>query len=165
MENELIPQKNMEYKPAPDVEELVKHMRDIEMFPKIKMEKMVFLRSTKKEKVGGKKKVYASLEEEKMAKEIEKNKNKRKWIARVVTLSKFWKEIYKEKAVHYVVEVASECYDELSPQEKKRTIIHELNHIPLDFEMGSLRPHDEFKEIHMLYNKYNELVQDEKSKV
>jgi len=41
---------------------------------------------------------------------------------------------------HYVIEVLSQHYDHLSDDDKTRTLIHELMHIPRNFS-GALVPH------------------------
>ena len=53
-------------------------------------------------------------------------------IARIWSLPKIWQSALKVKA-HYIVEVCSERYDKLSHEDKTRTLIHELLHIPKNF--------------------------------
>jgi len=60
-------------------------------------------------------------------------------IARIHGLGKVWQETLNLPA-SYVIEVISERYDRLTEQEKEKTIIHELLHIPKAFA-GGFRPH------------------------
>jgi predicted metallopeptidase len=60
-------------------------------------------------------------------------------IARIHGLGKVWQETLNFPA-SYVIEVISERYDKLSEEEKEKTIIHELLHVPRAFA-GGFRPH------------------------
>jgi len=60
-------------------------------------------------------------------------------IARIHGLGKIWQETLTLPP-SYVIEVISERYDRLSEEEKEKTIIHELLHIPAGFS-GGFRPH------------------------
>jgi len=62
--------------------------------------------------------------------------------ARIWSLPKIWQEALGIRA-YYVIEVLSENFDGLSDEEKEKTLIHELLHIPRTFS-GALLPH-EFK--------------------
>jgi len=63
----------------------------------------------------------------------------RRTIARIHGLGKVWQETLNLPA-SYVIEVISERYDKLSREEREKTIIHELLHIPRAFA-GGFRPH------------------------
>ena len=60
-------------------------------------------------------------------------------IARIHGFPKIWQKSFKMKP-HYIIEVVSENYDNLDIEEKEKTIIHELLHIPKGFR-GGFRHH------------------------
>jgi len=60
-------------------------------------------------------------------------------IARIHGLGKIWQEALRRPPT-YVIEVISERYDRLNDEEKEKTMIHELLHIPKGFS-GGFRPH------------------------
>ena len=60
-------------------------------------------------------------------------------IARVHSLPRIWQQALSEPA-YYAVEVLAEQYDPLSNDEKEKTLIHELLHIPKSFG-GGFRHH------------------------
>ncbi len=63
-------------------------------------------------------------------------------IARVHSLPKIWQQALSEPA-YYAVEVLSEQYDSLPHDEKEKTLIHELLHIPKSFG-GGFRHHKDY---------------------
>jgi len=63
-------------------------------------------------------------------------------IARVHSLPKIWQQALSEPA-YYAVEVLAEQYDSLSIEEKEKTLIHELLHIPRSFG-GGFRHHKDW---------------------
>ena len=58
---------------------------------------------------------------------------------------------------HYIIEVISEQFDKLSQEEKTKTLIHEIMHIPKSFG-GGFRHHDfvHRKNVENMYKKYTE---------
>jgi len=60
-------------------------------------------------------------------------------IARMWGLPKIWQKALGLES-HYILEVVDRNFDSLSEEEKKKTIIHELLHIPNNFS-GAVRPH------------------------
>jgi len=78
----------------------------------------------------------------------------RRTVARIHGLSRIWQEALRRPA-SYVIEVISERYDRLSQEEKEKTLIHELLHIPKGFT-GGFRPHRGYvdrKTVDQLYGK------------
>lgn len=62
--------------------------------------------------------------------------------ARIHSLPRIWQQALSEPA-YYAVEVLAEQYDELPYDEKERTMIHELLHIPKTFG-GGFRHHKDW---------------------
>jgi predicted metallopeptidase len=60
----------------------------------------------------------------------------------VHSLPKIWQQALSEPA-YYAIEVLSEQYDSLSQEEKEKTLIHELLHIPRSFG-GGFRHHKDW---------------------
>ncbi len=60
---------------------------------------------------------------------------------------------------HYIIEIISEIYDKMPQEEKIKTLIHELMHIPKSFG-GGFRHHDfvNKKGVEKLYKEYLESV-------
>lgn len=70
---------------------------------------------------------------------IRSHGSKSRAIARIWSFPKVW-QLALKTGPHYVIEVISERFDRLSEDDKKRTLIHELMHIPKNFS-GALVPH------------------------
>jgi len=68
-----------------------------------------------------------------------KGSKSKRIVARIHGLSRMWQEALVRPPA-YVIEVISERYDRLSEEEKEKTVIHELMHIPRGFS-GGFRPH------------------------
>ena len=68
-----------------------------------------------------------------------KGSRSKRIIARIHGLGTIWQEALRRPPT-YVIEVISEAYDKLSEEEKEKTLIHELLHIPRGFS-GGFRPH------------------------
>ena len=66
-------------------------------------------------------------------------KSKSNAYARIYAFPSVWKVALNMKP-HYVIEVLSEKFDNLSEEEQDMTLIHELCHIPLSFS-GALLSH------------------------
>jgi len=59
--------------------------------------------------------------------------------ARIWSFPRIWQMALKKPA-YYIIEVLSQHFDQMSPDDKIRVIIHELMHIPKNFS-GALVPH------------------------
>jgi predicted metallopeptidase len=59
--------------------------------------------------------------------------------ARIWSFPKIWQMALNQPA-HYIIEVLSQHFDQLSADDQTRVIIHELMHIPKNFS-GALVPH------------------------
>jgi predicted metallopeptidase len=68
-----------------------------------------------------------------------KGSKSKRIIARIHGLGKIWQTALGQSPA-YVIEVISEHYDRLSQEDKEKTLIHELMHIPSGFR-GGFRPH------------------------
>lgn len=59
--------------------------------------------------------------------------------ARIWSFPRVW-QLALSLPPHYVIEVLSQHFDHLTPEDKARILIHELMHIPKNFS-GALVPH------------------------
>ena len=76
-------------------------------------------------------------------------------IARIHGFGKIWQKALGLPPA-YVIEVLSERYDRLSQEDKEKTLIHELLHIPKGFK-GGFRPHKGYisrKRVEKLHREY-----------
>lgn len=117
----------IKYEPAPDIEEMAKEVAQRIGVGHLDFRRIGFLRS---------------------------RGSTSRAIARCYGLSKVWQKAFRLKS-HYVIEVISERFDKLSEEEKIKTIIHELMHIPKCFG-GGFRHHDFVNErnVDKIYRKY-----------
>ncbi len=79
----------------------------------------------------------------------------RRTIARCYGLPKVWQKALGLDA-YYIIEIISETFDKLSEEEKEKTLIHELMHIPHAFGGGFRHhnPHVNARTVEAMYNKY-----------
>ena len=86
-----------------------------------------------------------------------KGSKSRRIIARIHGFGKIWQQALGLPP-SYVIEVLSERYDKLNQEDKEKTVIHELLHIPHGFR-GGFRPHKGYiskKKVDKLYKEYTE---------
>jgi predicted metallopeptidase len=91
-----------------------------------------------------------------------KGSKARRTIARIHGLGKIWQEVLIIPTA-YTIEVVSEIYDKMSEEEKEKTLIHELLHIPGGFS-GGFRPHKGYVERHTVELLYKKLQQTRATK-
>lgn len=102
----------MEVAPAPDITNIMRHILKRTPFAYVKASQVTCMRST-----GAESRAYA----------------------RIWSFPKIWQKALSLPP-HYVIEVLAHHFDKLSEDDKIRTIIHELMHIPKNFS-GALVPH------------------------
>jgi len=91
-----------------------------------------------------------------------KGSKARRTIARIHGLGKIWQEVLNLPP-SYTIEIVSEIYDKMSKEEKEKTLIHELMHIPGGFS-GGFRPHKGYVEKKIIEALYRKLQQARASK-
>ncbi len=84
-----------------------------------------------------------------------KGSRAKRTIARIHGLGKLWQGVLNMPPA-YTIEVVSEIFDTLSPEEKEKTLVHELMHIPGGFG-GGFRPHKGYVERKMVEEVYAKL--------
>ena len=83
-----------------------------------------------------------------------KGSKARRTIARIHGLGKVWQGVLNLPP-SYTIEVISEIFDRMSPEDKEKTLIHELMHIPGGFS-GGFRNHKIYvnrRTVDLVYNK------------
>lgn len=84
-----------------------------------------------------------------------KGSKARRTIARIHGLGKLWQGVLNMPPA-YTIEVISEIYDKMSTEDKEKTLVHELMHIPGGFS-GGFRPHKGYVERKMVDEVYAKL--------
>ena len=87
-----------------------------------------------------------------------KGSKAKRTIARIHGLSRIWQTVLNSPP-SYTIEVVSEIFDNMSEEEKQKTLIHELLHIPGGFS-GGFRPHKgyvERKTVERLFKKLQKI--------
>ncbi len=117
----------IKYFPAPDIEEKAKHISE-KLAIKHDFSRVRFVRS--------------------------RGSLAKRTLARCHALPRIMQQALGVKA-HYIIEVISEHYDKLSEEEKAKTLIHELMHIPKSMG-GGFRQHDFVckQNVEQMYKKY-----------
>jgi len=121
----------MRFEFAPDVQEKINSMLSILNYEHLDKTRIICMRS------------YGS---------------KSRAIARIWGLSRVWQKVLCVRP-HYIIEVLHPRFDKLNKEDKEKTLLHELLHIPKKFS-GGLVPHKCFgkridqKVVEELYKKY-----------
>lgn len=82
----------------------------------------------------------------------------RRTVARCHAMGKIWQRALGIKA-HYIIEVISERFDRMDPEEQTKTLIHELLHIPNTFGGGFRhhRPYVNRKTVESAYRRFKQV--------
>ena len=91
-----------------------------------------------------------------------KGSKAKRTIARIHGLGKLWQGVLNMPPA-YTIEVISEIYDKMSSEDKEKTLVHELMHIPGGFS-GGFRPHKGYVERRMVDEVYAKLKKARASK-
>jgi len=89
-----------------------------------------------------------------------KGSKSKRIIARIHGFGKIWQKALGLPPA-YVIEVLSERYDKLCQEDKEKTVIHELMHIPKGFK-GGFRPHKGYvsrQQVESMYKEYKKRKQ------
>jgi predicted metallopeptidase len=89
-----------------------------------------------------------------------KGSKSRRIIARIHGFGRIWQQALGLPPA-YVIEVISERYDKLSQEDKEKTVLHELMHIPSGFK-GGFRPHKGYvsrQQVEKMYREYKKRKQ------
>ena len=121
---------SMKYEPAPDIQLIAEEISK-NLFPHVILDRVKYFRS------------YGT--------------SSRGTIARCHALGKLMQRALNVKA-HYALEFLSERFDKMGDEDKIKTIIHELMHIPKTFG-GGFKHHDFVcdKNINFFYKQYQNL--------
>lgn len=84
-----------------------------------------------------------------------KGSRAKRTIARIHGLGKIWQGVLHTPP-SYIIEVISEIFDKMSFENKEKTLIHELLHIPGGFS-GGFRPHKGYVERRVVNKLYKKL--------
>ena len=83
-----------------------------------------------------------------------KGSKSRRIVARIHGFGRLWQKALGLPPA-YAIEVLSERYDKLSQEDKEKTVLHELMHIPRGFK-GGFRPHRGYVSRRQVENMYKE---------
>jgi predicted metallopeptidase len=84
-----------------------------------------------------------------------KGSKSKRTIARIHGLGKLWQGVLNMPPA-YTIEVISEIYDKMPAEDREKTLVHELMHIPGGFG-GGFRPHKGYVERKMVDEVYAKL--------
>ncbi|MBK5133738.1 metallopeptidase [Candidatus Bathyarchaeota archaeon] len=92
-----------------------------------------------------------------------KDSKAKRTIARIHGLSRIWQGVLNTHPT-YIIEVINETFGKMKEEEKEKTLIHELLHIPGGFS-GGFRPHKgyvERKTVEKLYKRIKKIRAERK---